>query len=1540
MFGLGDRVSELTAAEKETVATEFLIDQTEYTQPLLFTIEYALAQLWLSWGIVPDVMMGHSLGEYVAATVAEVFSLENALRLVVARSQLMQNLPSNGGMLAVFGDRSKIKDLIGDLSIAADNGTHLVLSGLTSDIERVSDRLNAIGIKTKLLNVSQAFHSPLMQPMLADFAAVAAGINYSLPQIPLVSNLTGELAPEAIATAEYWQEHIIQSVQFASSIAYLDRQQVDIFLEIGTKPTLIALAKSIIPDKLFLTSLDPQKADWQHILTALAQLYRLGAEIDWHVVSKNYNAKKTLLPTYPFQRQRYWFDPPQQQNHFQPAKADPTHPLLGTKIASPLKQTIWQSFLSTTNPNWLSDHRVNEQIIFPGTAYLEMAIALGRSHYQSDRLLITDVAIDSPLVFEETSNIIEIQTIITPENSSTAWEIYSHQQNLKSDRWQLHCQGAISALTTPLAGKTLNELKTKLSSDELDIQQHYQACRQKGLNYGSSFQGIKQLWANNSEALGAIELPRDLDRQSYHFHPALLDACLQLLFAALPAELQTTTYVPVGLDKLSIQSLPKQQVWSYLQLHQPDSSDRLLSADVWLYDPAGKLLATIKGLRSQAVKSQPIRSNWLYQPQWQPQPLLTPASLSQDNNWLIFAERNHKNSVGEELAALLKSQQQQYRLISRNDINDSPQAFRQLIQQHQDVTGVVYLWSLDEAENWHECQSYLYLVQALIAANCNPTLWYVTRHAQPVNNFPLTPGIKNSCLWGMQKAIALEHPDLPCMGIDLDSKENAAAAIFEEISRTAVEQVAYRDRRRYVNRLVKYDSEYQLKAEKELNQQQNQNSRLEINHPGDLDSLTWTSIPRSQPQAHEIEIEVRATGLNFRDVMVALDLYPDETKFLGLEAAGVVTQVGKDVSNFKPGDEVMAISDKSFSQYLVVDSKLAIAKPAVSFSAAATIPVTFLTAYYTLVYLAKLQPGDKILIHAAAGGVGIAAVQIAQQIGAEIYATASIPKWQLLESLGVKQIMNSRSLDFAAEIMTATQGKGVDVVLNSLAGEYIPQSISVLQPQGRMIEIGKQGIWSQEQVAAVRGDLSYFVVDLWQITQDKPQLIQQMLSELRSQFVSTELQPLPHKIFSSDRAIDAFRYMQQGKHQGKIVIAAETQVDRAYQRQSLSSNTYRGTYLITGGMGAIGLKVAQWLITKGITNLALLGRGEVKPELKPALKKIQENAQVNLIKADIADTNQLAQALRQIELELPPLKGVIHCAGITGDRTIVQQDWQSFKSVLAPKVQGAWNLHQLTQKYDLDRFILFSSAASLLGSAGQANYCAANAFLDTLAHARRSTGLPAIAINWSAWQDTGLAANPQITQSLQQQGIDSIKPSEAIKILDRLLLNPPAQIGVIPMDWKVWQQSNSVTPYYENLVQAKVAPKTNLNYKQQLLNAISSQKESRLITQISQEVGKILGINKIEDIDLELGFAELGLDSLGSVELRNKLQSNYDLKLSQTIIFDYPTIRQLSQQLLSILFPQETLKDTKAEDQNADVAKLSETEAELSLLAELEELEL
>ena len=1532
------------------------INQTQYVQPLLFIIEYSLAQLWLSWGIKPDVTIGHSIGEYVAATIAEIFSLENALKLVSARGKLMQSLPENGAMLAVFSSQERINYLLDrQISIAADNGTHLVLSGLKNDIERIRQQLESFSIKTKLLEVSHAFHSPLMQPMIEAFKVVAESINYSSPKIPIISNLTGELADETIATADYWIKHILQPVQFAKSIEYLNSQQVDIFLEVGTKPILKSIVTGIIDNQdhqLFLHSLDQQQADWQNILENLAQLYTAGIEINWQAVTQNYNANKISLPTYPFQRQRYWFDLPLKVTNHQSIKsiANLIHPLLGKLISSPLKQTIFQSYLQTDTYNWLQDHCLADKIIFPGAAYLEIAIALGLFHGKSNRLLIENIDISTPLYIKNNLNNLkleqEIQIITSDTKEAWNWEIHS----LNDGAWQLHCSGQVSSSNILIEGQTLNEIRTKFNQTELDVEQHYLNCQQKGINYGKSFQGIKQLWAKDNQALGLIELPNHLNSAAYYFHPALLDACLQILFAALPRELQAITYIPVGLEKLDIQYFPHQRVWSYLKLRQDHNQHQVLMADVSLYNDFGDLIAKIEGLKSQAIKSQPAWHNWLYQPQWKLQPLLTSSVLSNTGTWLIFTD---SIGIGQQLARQLEDRQQQCHLITRDTIADDPQACSDLIQQHLKVTGVIYLWSLDPTENWQECQNYLYLVQALIQSATHSSLWFVTRNAQPVGNYQLTPGIKNSCLWGMQKAIALEHPELRCVGIDIDSLNSAVANIFQQLGDSGMEQVAYRDNQRYVRRLVRSEAVGANGCSPTNRKRKAGNLQLHIDNPGNLDSLQWKSVNRQQPQDHEIEIEVKATGLNFRDVMVALDLYPDETKFLGLECAGVVISVGSKVTNFKPGDEVIAVADHSFSQYLVVNSQLAINKPA-SFSLieAATIPVTFLTAYYTLVYVAKLQPGEKVLIHAAAGGVGLAAIQIAQHIGAEIYATASMSKWSLLESMGVNQIMNSRSLDFAEEIMSATNGKGVDVVLNSLSGEFIAKSMAVLNRHGRLIEIGKQGIWSPSEVAQVEPSIDYSIVDLWQITQDKPELIQQMLRELysklhkRSQFIAETFKPLPHTVFTQEQTIAAFRYMQQGKHQGKIIIAMNS---RGYSRITPTHKitpahqTYTGTYLITGGMGAIGLQIAQWLVTKGVTNIVLLGRNDIKPELESSLKKIQDKTQVKLIKADIANTDQLAQVLIQIELELPPLKGVVHCAGIISDRTIAQQDWHSFQQVLAPKVQGAWNLHHLTQKYDLENFILFSSASSLLGSAGQANYCAANAFLDTLAHARRNLGLPAIAINWCAWKNTGLAANTQITKALKQQGIGSIKPNQGIEILEQLLLNAPAQIGVIPFDWDVWQQHNSVTPYYEDLVSVPAYAENSSNYKQHLLAAIPKQREYLLKEQISQQLGDILGIKDLDKIDLASGFAELGLDSLGSVELRNKLQYSYNLKLSLTVIFDYPNITALTNYLSSLLFNYELIKNKEATEINnnaINIDKLSESQAEALLLEELNNLDL
>ncbi|MCU0536428.1 MAG: zinc-binding dehydrogenase, partial [Hydrococcus sp. Prado102] len=403
------------------------------------------------------------------------------------------------------------------------------------------------------------------------------------------------------------------------------------------------------------------------------------------------------------------------------------------------------------------------------------------------------------------------------------------------------------------------------------------------------------------------------------------------------------------------------------------------------------------------------------------------------------------------LTKIIESKQQTYSLVvpgkeytqslTQFQIDrNNPEHFQRLIEVIKNdrisLHGIVYLWSLDTSETQllteanRACNSVLHLVQSLIKADFYnpPRLWLVTKDAQPVNNNNISQ-IAQSPLWGMGKAIAIEHPELNCTRIDIDAKSTAdAQLLFEEIDSPDIEdQIAFRDKNRYIARLVR--SNLKEKIENYIP------VRLEIENRGTLENLQWKPTMRRQPNLGEIEIQVSATGLNFRDVLNALGLYPGNPGLLGLECAGEVVAIAPDVQNFKIGDKVIAIAPGSFSQYVTVNAALAIHKPEfLSFEEAATIPGAFLTAYYTLHHLAKIKPGDKVLIHAAAGGVGLAAIQIAQQAKAEIFATASPSKWDFLKSLGVKHIMNSRTLDFADEILAITQGEGIDIVLNSLSG--------------------------------------------------------------------------------------------------------------------------------------------------------------------------------------------------------------------------------------------------------------------------------------------------------------------------------------------------------------------------------------------------------------------------------------------------------------------------------------------------------------------------
>jgi myxalamid-type polyketide synthase MxaB len=528
--------------------------------------------------------------------------------------------------------------------------------------------------------------------------------------------------------------------------------------------------------------------------------------------------------------------------------------------------------------------------------------------------------------------------------------------------------------------------------------------------------------------------------------------------------------------------------------------------------------------------------------------------------------------------------------------------------------------------------------------------------------------------------------------------------------------------------------------------------------------------------------------------------------------------------------------------------------------------------------------------------------------------------------------------------MTLTDGQGVDVVLNSLTGDLIPKSLSVLSPKGRFVEIGKVGVWQPTQVAAFRADITYALVDLVEVTQSQPKLIQDLLPALMQQFQAGILTPLPHQVFSSSDAVNAFRYIQQAK---QVTISDPLQ----FPPQPLLSVRLdsHATYLITGAWGGIGLQLVQWLVQQGATRLLLLGRSQPSPEAQAVMTQLEQaGVEMQVIQADVSQVEDLTQILQpyQRPSARSPLKGIFHAAGCIKDGVLQHQTWENFLPVMAPKVKGAWHLHNLTRSLSLDYFVLFSSATSLVGALGQANYAVANAFLDALAHARQRMGLPGLSVNWGAWSQVGLAAQPEISASITSKGFGAISPQQGLEILAYLLAQPIAQVGVIPT-----HGFQGLQPLPSRLFFSEVATQDlhqphkgkQVAILQQLQAASQSDRPSILLTYLRAQVARVLGLSLSSLSDPQQGFTELGIDSLTSIELRNGLQSALKRSLPATLLFDYPTLATLAEYLIKIMFPKEAnaeiAENQQSEEASANaIQNLSEAEAEALLLDELERL--
>ncbi len=565
--------------------------------------------------------------------------------------------------------------------------------------------------------------------------------------------------------------------------------------------------------------------------------------------------------------------------------------------------------------------------------------------------------------------------------------------------------------------------------------------------------------------------------------------------------------------------------------------------------------------------------------------------------------------------------------------------------------------------------------------------------------------------------------------------------------------------------------------------------RLAIDVPGRLDDLTFQTISRTAPEPHEIEIEVRTTGLNFRDVLNALGVFGGRDPRFGGECAGTVVRVGSAVRRFMPGQNVLAFAPYSFQSYVNVPEAYAAPMPAgMTFADAASIPVAFLTAYYGLHKLAGVSSGQRVLIHAAAGGLGQAAVQLAQQAGAEIYATAgSEAKRDFLRKLDIRHVFDSRSLAFHSEVLKATGGAGVDIVLNSLADDFIRASLETVAANGCFLEVGKRGIWTQSQVTNFRPDIRYFPFDLGEVAQQNPALISDMLQAVMPHFAAGRLQPLRTTLYPLDNAAQAFRTMAQAGHVGKIVLAHGRR-----EKESIREIVANGTVLVTGGLGALGGATAAWLAGRGAKSLVLASRHANDDD--PVVVDLRKSGvDVCVEQVDMASAEQVAQLLDRIRSTRPPLTAIFHAAGILEDAVLAREEWSNYTRSTAAKLEGAWNLHRLTQSDPVKLMVFFSSAASILGSAGQGSYAASNAFLDALAHFRTTRGMETLSVNWGAWASGGMAARlpAEHRARWERQGIRPLENAAALSALESAIEGRCAQVAIMDLDWQRFLSNRS-----------------------------------------------------------------------------------------------------------------------------------------------------
>ncbi|WP_371935045.1 SDR family NAD(P)-dependent oxidoreductase, partial [Mycobacterium sp. TY813] len=1470
------------------------LDRVDVVQPVLWAVMVSLAQMWQSVGLTPDAVIGHSQGEIAAAYVAGALSLRDAAMVVALRSQLLVQLAGAGGMVSLGCGVQQAEEVLagwGDrLSIAAVNGVSaVVVSGEVAAVEELMGRCEADGVRARRIEVDYASHSVQVDVIRERLIETLAGIEPRSSSIGFFSTVTGGLLDTAELGAEYWYRSIRQTVEFERAVRCACEQDYTVFVESSPHPVLVAGIEETLTEgeatssnAVVVPSLGRDDAGLQRFWLSVGQAFVAGVGVDWPAVFAGSGAQRVALPSYAFQRQRFWLASGSAVSGDVGSLGlgGAQHALLGAVVEQPESGgVVLTGRLSLAAQPWLADHAVAGVVLFAGAGFVELAIRAGD---EVGCAVVQELTLAAPLVLREGAAV-QVQVVVAAadESGRRAVSVYSRGSQPDAE-WMLHAEGVLAvSAAEPSASMPDMPVWPPAAAVAVDVSDAYERLAARGYKYGPAFQGLQAMWRRGQDIFAEVVVPDGVEVGGFGIHPALLDAALHALIAddSSPVVDGSAIELPFFWRGVCLHGVGATRLRVHLTV---TGEDTFL---VELADTAGALVF------SGSLTTRPISAAQL-------QAALTTATAGRDSGLLevIWTPVTVNDSPPRRVlswAEQTTGETAQTPCADEDTTGDVDEGKGSA--ESDPAAPEVVVWEVSGpgdgdvvAAVYAATNQALEVLQSWLAADRADVLVVLTHGAVGLAGEDVTD-LAGASVWGLVRSAQTEHPGR-VMLIDTDAPVDLAA-----LTASGEPQLVVRAGTAYAARLAPA-SPQPLRLPDGL-------WRLGVGGSGTLEDVSLQSCPQAEAplQAGQVRIAVQAVGVNFRDVLMALGMYPGPA-MLGAEGAGVVVEVGPSVTGVAVGDRVMGLLEGAASSVVVDQRVIVQVPPGWSVAEAAGVPVVFLTALYGLADLAAVRPGESVLVHAATGGVGMAAVQLARHWGAEVFVTASSGKWDTLRGMGFDEdhIANSRTLEFEEKFLSVTGGRGVDVVLNSLAGEFVDASLRLLPRGGRFLEMGKTDIRDAQTIAQQHPGVRYQAFDL---AQAGPQRIKQMLAELTGLFGAGAVHRLPVTTWDVRNTPEALRFLSQARHIGKVVLTMP---------DSMSRSLAAGTVMITGGTGMVGGVLARHVVHRyGVRHVVLVSRsGDQAPGAADLVAELAAaGAQAQVLACDVADRDAVAGVLAQLDQQYP-LTGVIHAGGVLDDAVITSLTPDRVDPVLRAKVDAAWNLHEATRDLGVSAFVMCSSIAGTVGSPGQGNYAAANVFLDALATHRRALGLPGTSLAWGRWEQsstmTGHLSDPDLAR-ISRTGIAGMTAEQAVELFDTALIMDHPTVVTARLDHTALRNpalNATLPPLFSNLIERPrrrlVDPDTATSRSalaQRLHGLPPDQQQALLLQLVCSQAAIVLGHASPDDITPEQAFKDLGFDSLTAVELRNRLQTATGLTLPPTLIFDHPTPTRLTDYL-------------------------------------------